>query len=117
MKHIVLSTAAAATVLFAATTSFADGHGGLEVVVPRNLCPETKSFVASWAAGKQPFTAIAVPSAKEARECGEPGDPVVAGIAQSENISQARLAALDVCNQHRGEHGKCVVIGTVRPKS
>lgn len=115
MKNIVLSTVAAATVLFTATTSFADGHSRYEVAVPAGLCQETKDFLARWAYGKPEFTTFAVPTSKTAR-CGEKGERVTAGIAQSADLKVARKAALEVCNANRGDLGRCVVIGTVRLK-
>ena len=117
MKTIILSAAAAATVAFGANTAFAEGHGSLQVVVPRGICPEMKQQLARWAVGKSQYTAFAVPTSLNPNvQCGDKGPRVTAGIATDPKRRVAQKAALEVCNQHRGDLGPCVVVGTVRNK-
>ena len=117
MKKLFTATAILSTALITSTASFADGHGGTEIVIPANMCQETIDVLAKWAIGKKPYSAFAVPTGKP-RECGEPGPAVTAGIALSApSAREAQAAALRVCNENRGNFGRCVVIGTVRPKS
>ena len=115
MKKILTLTAALATC--ATTAAFADGHSGKEVVVPAGLCPETKSFVANWARDIEIFGAMAVPTSAGGN-CGEEGPRVTAGISKkAPSAREAQAAALERCNESRGDLGRCVVIATVRPKS
>lgn len=119
MKNVITSiatTAAVVTVALASASAVhAGGHGAVEVAVPANLCPETKDMLARWAHGKPAYTAYAVPTSKNS-ECGQKGERVTAGIAQADDVNEARRAALEVCDAHRGSFGPCTIIATVRPK-
>ncbi len=121
MKNLLSITLTAAALTTGATAALADGHSGynaanFEVAVPASLCPETKREMARWAYGKPQYTTFAVPTARGTQECGEAGEPATAGIAQSDDVSEARRLALDVCNENRGALGRCVVIATVQLK-
>ncbi len=119
MKTFFTISAVAAAIFVAPTATLADGHGysakDYVVEVPAGLCPDAKHAMARWAYGKSQFSAYAVPTSRTAR-CGEKGEPVTAGIATSSDRKEARKAALKVCNDNRGDFGRCVIIGTVRLK-
>lgn len=116
MKNLIAATAVLSTALITTTAAFADGHSSRELAVLKNLCPETKNVLVEWAQDKHPYSAYAVPTGKP-RGCGEPGPRVIAGIALKAGSSkEAMEAALRVCNENRGNFGRCIVIGTVRPK-
>lgn len=121
MKKLIALTLTAAAMTTGATAALADGHSGynarnFEVIVPAVLCPEGKREMVRWAYGKPQYTAYAVPTSTGRQDCGEPGQPATAGIAQSNDINEARRLAREVCNDNRGALGRCVVIATVRMK-
>lgn len=119
MKTFFAVSAAAAAIFVSPTTTLADGHGysanDYVVEVPAGLCPDAKLTMARWAYGKAQYSAFAVPTSRNAK-CGDKGEPVTAGIATSNDRDEARKAALRVCDDNRGDFGRCVVIGTVRRK-
>ncbi|WGI22170.1 hypothetical protein [Amylibacter sp. IMCC11727] len=116
MKNLFAISAFVTAGFLYQTASVAEGHSTTEIVMPAGLCPETHAALAKWAIGKPVFSAYAVPTVVGAG-CGSDGPVATAGIAMgAASIDAAHVVALRVCNENRGDLGKCAVIGTVRPK-
>lgn len=118
MIKINLKAASAATVaacLISTGAAYADGHGK-QLVAKKGLCPEMIQQMVAWSQNRKAITAYALPTSRKVRACGEPGEPVTAAISTSDDLQAARKAALQACNDARGNLGRCVVVGYLRDK-
>lgn len=111
-----INVAAAATAgfcLIATLPAFAETK---RLYVPAGICPQLVDVMVSWSRDRDANTVYALPTAPRGsnRSCGESGPAVTAGIATAASETAARRAALDLCNENRGDNGRCVVTGTLR---
>ena len=116
MIEKMTNAASAAAVMLCLMAPGVAQAGGKQLVVLKGLCPQMITQMRAWSVGRTEYTAYAVPTAKEARACGEPGPAVTAGIATSPDLRKARKEARRVCNDNRGDFGRCIVVGYLRNK-
>lgn len=116
MKNLILTATVAASTILGAHSVAAEGHITKQLVVSKGICPGLIDTMLGWARGHGEYTAYAVPTVTGT--CGQAngGRQVTAGIATSANKYDARRSALRLCNENRGDLGRCVVAGMVRNK-